>query len=427
MKRSAGILFVLLVILFLPVGPAQAQDDEFSFDFAEFSKSPWTLDGFVQGNLDHLALNQESPFYRLAYVDKKNESHRQLGGAELQMGLNFQKGSFTAYGLGKLEQVHNGLDWQSNALLYEGRAAWQINANAFVTAGKVLPRWGKGYAWNPTNFVGRLKNPSDPDLSLEGRWLGQADFVKSFGGALRNAAFTAVALPVSEHINEDFGQSDHFNLAGKLYLLWHDTDIDVMTLLSGSKSARYGLTLSRNLTANFEIHGEAALVQDHTKTVIQDDGTTVTTTSDAHNYLAGIRYLASTNTTYILEYYYNGQGYAKGEAEDLFDQLDNLDDQQLTEIASSLAGYQAPNFMHNYLYLKATQKEPFGWLYLTPSLYSIVNVDDGSFNLIPEAVYTGVENLELRARINLLYGDAGTEYGEKINDWKLELRGRYFF
>ena len=83
--------------------------------------------------------------------------------------------------------------------------------------------------------------------------------------------------------------------------------------------------------------------------------------------------------------------------------------------------------MKNYLYLKAIQKEPFGWLYVTPALFTIYNLDDRSFNLIPEITYTGMENLELRFRFNYLAGDPGTEYGEKLNDWKTEIRIRYFF
>ena len=425
MKESPAIIFFLVLIL--AAGPGQAQDDEFSFDFEEFSKSPWTVDGFFQGNLDYLALNSDSPFYRLAYLDKADQSHRYLGGAELQLGVSFQQGPLTAYGLGKLEQVHDGIDWDSNALLYEGNAAWKINENLLVTAGKVLPRWGKGYAWNPTNFVGRVKNPADPDLSLEGHWVGQFEVVKSFGGALKNAAFTAIALPVSEEINQGFGEKDHLNVAAKLYLLLHDTDIDLMALSSGSRPARYGLTFSRNITGNFEIHGEAAMYRDFHQGTFESDGTITTTTEDLQSYLAGLRYLSSANTTYIFEYYYNGQGYSSEEAEDLYGHLHQLDDQELASVATNLSGYQVPNFMTNYLYLKASQKEPFGWLYVTPSLYSIANANDGSFNVIPEVVYTGVENLELRTRISLLYGGTHSEYGEKINEWKLELRGRYYY
>ena len=31
-----------------------------------------------------------------------------------------------------------------------------------VTAGRVIEKWGTGYAWNPTAFVGPQKNPTDP-------------------------------------------------------------------------------------------------------------------------------------------------------------------------------------------------------------------------------------------------------------------------
>jgi len=424
--KSNIVGWIVLGLMF-GLSSVQAQDDEFSFDLSEFSKSPWSVEGYLQGNLDYLALNPDSPFYRLAYLNREDETERYLGGVEMQLGGSYQWGALTAVGLGKVEVAHDDLDWRSKALLYEGNLAWQMNSNAYLTVGKVLPRWGKGYAWNPTNFVGRPKNPSDPDLSLEGYWVGQFEVVKSFGGALKNAAFTAIALPVSADLNDTFGPTDHLNAAAKLYLLLYDTDIDLMVLSAGSQSQRYGLTLSRNVTPNFEMHGEMARFRDYRRVVLDAGGGVVAVTDDAMSYLAGIRYLSATNTTYIFEYYHNGQGYTEVEAADMYHSLESMSDSDLAGVARSLTGYQVPNFMTNYLYLKASQKEPFGWLYLTPSLYSITNIDDGSYNLIPEVVYTGIENLELRARVSLLYGGAGTEYGEKSSDWKLELRARYYF
>ncbi len=154
-----------MVAFSLVVGPTQAQDEEFSFDFQEFSKSPWTLDGFLQGNLDYLALNRNSPFYRLAFLEEEKNSHLIQGGAELQMGLTFQEGPITFFGLGNLEQEYNGTDWDSSALLFEGRVSWKINPNVFVTGGKSLSRWGTGYAWNPpTSSAGTktLRTPTWP-------------------------------------------------------------------------------------------------------------------------------------------------------------------------------------------------------------------------------------------------------------------------
>jgi hypothetical protein len=83
--------------------------------------------------------------------------------------------------------------------------------------------------------------------------------------------------------------------------------------------------------------------------------------------------------------------------------------------------------MKSYLYLRASQKEPFDILYFTPALTWIFNVDDRSFSLSPELVYTGITNLELRLKGTALAGGRFTEFGEKQNDYRIELRARYYF
>lgn len=83
--------------------------------------------------------------------------------------------------------------------------------------------------------------------------------------------------------------------------------------------------------------------------------------------------------------------------------------------------------MRDYLYLRASQKEPFDILYFTPSLTGIFNTTDESFSIGPELSYTGVKNLELRLKTIFLVGDSGTEFGEKQNNCRAELRVRYYF
>jgi hypothetical protein len=401
--------------------------DEFAFDVEEFEKSPWSLNGYLQGDLAYMRLDRDAAFYRIAFLGVDEKVERLQGGGEIQAGLAFQAGSVTAYALGTLQQNYDGEQWDATALLYEGSLSWQVGSNAYFTLGKALLRWGKGYAWNPTNFAGRSKNPSDPDLSLEGYWLGLADIVKSFSGPLKTIALTTVILPTSDDINSDFGKNDHTNVAGKLYLLLYDTDIDVMALLKGTRTARYGLTVSRNMSTNFEVHAEVAHVADFRKVIVRTDGSVTSDEYDAWSSLAGMRYLAPTNTTLILEYYHNGEGYTEEEASDFFHFIGVADNSQLTTVLSHLSGYQRPNFMRNYLYLKGSQKEPFGWLYVTPSLFTILNLDDGSLNVIPEMSYAGIENLELRCRFNVSSGCTDTEFGDKVSDWKIEFRARYFF
>ena len=91
------------------------------------------------------------------------------------------------------------------------------------------------------------------------------------------------------------------------------------------------------------------------------------------------------------------------------------------------SGYARPNAMRNYLYARLSQKEPFDILYFTPSLTCMVNTDDFSANILPEILYTGITNLELRLRAGALVGGHNTEFGEKQNTWRIELRAGYYF
>jgi hypothetical protein len=96
-------------------------------------------------------------------------------------------------------------------------------------------------------------------------------------------------------------------------------------------------------------------------------------------------------------------------------------------VALSEGAYGRPNPMRNYVYLRASQKEPFDILYFTPAVTTIFNVEDQSFVVIPELTYSPVTNLELRFRAPVLVGEQRTEYGEKLSDYRLELRMRYYF
>jgi hypothetical protein len=89
--------------------------------------------------------------------------------------------------------------------------------------------------------------------------------------------------------------------------------------------------------------------------------------------------------------------------------------------------YGRPNAGQNYLYFRVSQKEPFDILYLTPALTSIMNLNDASLVVIPEIAYSPVTNLEIRLRSPVQIGRTSTDYGEKLTDYRVELRLRYFF
>lgn len=417
------------------VTSAAAQD--YKFDISEFEKKPYEFGGFIEGRAEHFSLDRDAVFYGLNQPGGTGgaTNDRMTGTAEL-FG-RYTKDIATLGFRAQLSQQADADDKdRSDFTLLEGGLTLQPEKGRSLDIGKKALKWGKGYAWNPVGFVERSKDPTDPDLSREGFWMLTGDSIWSFDGPLRTVGVTPVVMPVSSAVNSDYGRDSAVNVAGKLYLLLYETDIDLIVLGEGTRSARYGLDFSRNLTSNLVIHGEFAYVSDAERRVLGPGDSVRTVGGDAINWLIGARYLSATDTTYILEYYRNGAGFTEGEEDDFFrfarDAVAEYRDTGATgalDRANSLSqgGFARPNPFRDYLYFRVSQKEPFDILYLTPALTTIVNLDDRSLNLVPEIVYTGFTNWEMRLRASVNLGGTDNEYGEKQADARIELRLRWYF
>ncbi len=90
--------------------------------------------------------------------------------------------------------------------LLEGYVSLKPKLSFALDVGKIVTRWGTGYARNPVAFVDRLKDPEDPQEPLEGFYVVKADLNKSFDGPLKSVAFTPVLLPVTKDVNRSFGE-----------------------------------------------------------------------------------------------------------------------------------------------------------------------------------------------------------------------------
>jgi hypothetical protein len=429
------ILLLLLfpsITLFCSYCPAQ----EYAFDLDELEKKPYHLGGYAEFNPILFKLDRDAAFYKLRFYDRDEGSTIENYDMTLQLDGSYEKGIARAFARVNNNLNHTYEGWSGKATLYEGFLSLRPSPTLGLDLGKKTLRWGKGYAWNPVAFLDRPKDPDDPLLALEGFLVATLDYIRSFDGPLKTFSFTPALVPVYGDMNKDFGEPRHLNLAAKFYFLFLDTDIDFMFLAGGSKSSRYGFDFSRNIKTNFEIHGELAWIRSFRKRFINHDGSLFETRSDAWSYLLGIRYLTARETTYIFEYYRNGTGFTEGEMREYFSFVDKGYDAYLSTGEDALlrraAGltegrYGGMNPMRNYLYLRISQKEPFDILYFTPAITCIFNVDDQSFSLSPEMVYTGITNLELRFKGTALSGGHFTEYGEKRNDYRIEIRARYYF
>src|SRR4030043_524723 len=420
-------------------GPVAFAEEEYKFDLSEIEKKPYHIGGYAELRPVVFWLDRDASLYKLKFFNRDEGNTLEEYNGKLQLEGSFEKGIARLFVRTNFDLQYSYLGWDHNEtkrMIYEGYLSLKPSDSLNFKFGKQTLLWGKGYAFNPVAFISKPKDPDDPELALEGFIAASADYIKSFSGPLKTFSITPVIFPVYEHINDDFGKINRFNFVGKLYFLFYDTDIDLIGLTGGSKTNRFGMDFSRNITTNFEVHGEFAFINNQTKKVIDSQGKISESKFDAKSYLLGIRYLTSSDTTFIFEYFRNGTGFSHLEMKDYFSFIDkgydlflsNGNDALLKKASSVTEGnYGRPNPMQDYLYLRVTQKEPFDILYFTPAITGIMNLNDKSVSISPELLYTGITNLELRLKAIALVGQNGTDYGEKPNDYRIELRVRYYF
>jgi hypothetical protein len=419
--------------LWLPAAAAQESD---SFDVSRFEKKPLELNGYAEFKGEQFTFDRQAALYQLGFFDQPQRDGFDRGTGSLQLESTYRQGIATAHVLafGSYDHDYTGNDRDTR--LYEASVSVQPGSRATYDLGKKTLSWGKGYAFNPVGFVQRAKDPNDPELAREGFVIAGGNFVRSFEGTLKTVALTPLIVPTTAGLNADFGTSDHFNPAAKIYFLYADTDIDLMMLGAGAKSARYGFDFSRNLGTKLEVHGEWARTASATRPVVDEAGNVAPIEASATSYLLGLRYLSDSQLTTLFEYYYNGAGYSEDEMRGFASVVHNAYDQYqttgntvpLTKLRTALQPTVArPNPGRRYLYLRLSQSEPFDILYFTPALTIIANADDRSYSVAPELLYTGITNLELRARVFWLHGARLSDFGEKQNMRRLELRARFYF
>jgi hypothetical protein len=408
-----------------------ARADE-SFDVSAYEQRAFEWTGFVEAKPERQWLRQDSAAYQLQYPgEARHTANRRAASAELSGVLRHESLSLNFTGHASWTDEPRGSDHDGR--MYETYGAWRIDERRNLELGKRALRWGKGYAWSPVAFLERAKDPTDPELAREGFVMATGAWVRSFDGPIKALSLTAAAVPTTSSLNTDFGgasDAGHTNPALKLYGLVHDTDIDLIWAARGSRGPRFGIDFSRNVGSNLEIHGEWAHIVDAPRAVLTQSDTLQMQTRTYQSALIGARYLTERDTTIIVELYRNGGGYSAAELSAFYDLVHaSATDPGLLQPASRAAsqGYNRPNAGRRYAYVRVSQKEPLAILHFTPSVSLIANTRDHSWSLVPELLYTGLKNVELRARMAVNRGKASTEYGERAVRSRVEVRARLYF
>jgi hypothetical protein len=418
------------VVLLASLLPSIAQGEfEFDFDVGSYERKPYEVSGYLEGTFEHFVLDRDAALYALLFPNAEQRSFKRYRATGNLSGL-YRWDATTLNGRLQAEVRDDVFGSSEDVTAQELYLTHEPSERVSLEAGKRTLRWGAGYAWNPVAFLERPKDPTDPELTREGFVMASAEYVRSFDGPLRTLVIQPVILPVNDELNDDFGQDTALNPALRMYLLYRDTDIHLLARANGSRAGALGIALSRNLAPHFEVHGELAAFGTREVRVLNDDGTLGSRGAQRADLLLGLRYLTESDTTWIAEYYHNGAGYTRSELEDFFALARDAPEDATTRAraaAARQAGYGGPQVMRDYLYLRARRNEPWGWVYWNLGATAVVNLHDGSASVLPEVTYTGIRNLELRGRLAALTGGRNTEFGERQNDWRMEIRARYRF
>jgi hypothetical protein len=430
-------VWVLVAVLMLGCVAAGGAE---TYDFAipEAEPKNYEIGARLEARYLFHRYDTASAKYRLDRLqgDPGADAHEWHGVVEPMM--SYRRGILKAALITHHEYVDDGVGTGTRDDVYEGYVSLTPSPRFTLDLGKRSVLWGKGYAWNPAGFVNRPRDPDDATQNLEGRVLAGVDLIRSFeGGRLANLGLTALALPViDDWSNPELGADGDVNYALKLYLLWHDTDIDFIWFDGPGQPLSLGFDFSKNLAENIEIHGELAWRRDVLRTVVDPHGRIRFERADPVDYLLGLRYLNALDTTFILEYYHRGSGYDRGELEDLFAFQDAAVDrwQASGDTAEVERAQQDPrsyfserNPGRDYGYLKVSRKEPFDLLDVTPWIALMASLQDGSFNVQPGLTWTPLTDLELNFRVAVPVGPADTEFGEKPDACRPEVWVRYYF
>ncbi|HYC58529.1 MAG TPA: hypothetical protein VEK79_03100 [Thermoanaerobaculia bacterium] len=167
-----------------------------------------------------------------------------------------------------------------------GEAFVQMKAASWldVTAGRVIEKWGTGYGWTPTAFVGPRRNPTDPN-DRRSEYRG-ADMIRA------DAFVDDTTISVYA-----FGGG---SFAARAYRLIGGTDVALHV-----RDSRVGLSLSRVFGEALELHGEIA----------RDAG--------AARAVAGGQYTFVNDTNIVLEIYHATDGLTHSEWSSFLDSIDH--------------------------------------------------------------------------------------------------------
>jgi hypothetical protein len=407
---------------------------DYSFDTSGLSVKPFDASASVEFYPSLVYYNKNSPLYLFKF-GPTNQSTSDVYNLKTQAYLQYQRKAFLAFISGSLYGTYLRQDdsLSCNGKIFEGYLKYTPDASLSFLLGKRLFQWGKGYAFNPVSFAGGMKDINDIDATLEGYWNISFEYVKSLDLPVSSIALNVALLPVYAIVNQNYLPDSSIAGLAQLYMLVKNTDIDLYFFADNRQDIKTGFDLSRNVTPDWEVHGEWAYVNNSSSTVFSNESTMVHLSHPANNLVVGTRYLAPFNTTFILEYLHIGSGYTQDEMHSYWKSVNSAtasaNPQRIQSVLQATSNYFNSQFITtDYVFLKASHPDPFNFVYFTPSIYAVVNILDRSMMAGLEMTYSRSRNLLFTGRYITFIGNSESEYGgSKSAQHRIDVRAKWSF
>lgn len=244
-------------------------------------------------------------------------------------------------------------------------------------------------------FIEYAKNPEDPELSREGFVMAALHYQQGSLNTWQNLSHSLYLLPRNRHINSELNPDSGMTLAAKSSLLITQTDMDFYLRYDSAPNAQnrqaFSISFASNITSNLEIHGDFAYKR-HTQNWHWDGTKLSTQTENLWHQVVGLRYLDQRDITWIIEWLHQPKALSSNDLRDFNQQvLDSV----TPELQFAKSIFKQPTALQNQLYLRASQKDWLGIVYLNASLSLLINPADKRFTLTPEWIYQPLKNHEL--------------------------------
>ena len=227
-----------------------------------------------------------------------------------------------------------------------------------VTAGRVIEKWGTGYGWTPTAFVGPARNPTDPNdrrSAYRGRDMVRADvFV--------------------EETNISVYALEGGSFAARAYRLIGGTDVSLFC-----RDRDLGFSLSRVFGDALELHAEVARTQ-------------------STRVVAGGQYTFANQTNLVVEVYHGTDGLTATEWDSFRESVPN-------GLREANARYAPLRMGRTYAFARIAR----GFGRADAELIAIASLRDGSMLVRASVTYKVRPNLALYALDTEIVGGNGSE------------------